>query len=331
MYKNGVAREGVVTNPNLAEVAELMNRTWPRPCWQYTGPMLAGYQRRPGAGRALSLGYRCEGELAGYMAYMPCPVLYAGRRWRLLFASFWTALGKYALKSIPLKLHFALYRQACARNYQGLLTIGEEDSKGLRAFELVSARLELPYRTLARFGMMMGTPRLARRRLPPGEHGGRVQPYSGAWRGQCATLVARAGGRLPLARLFSVEELDFLLGAREGSRTWLWLEDGRVRGLLGGWMQCVMGNRLSQAFQVDHALLDGLDPGEQLAFLGAIFADPCWEGIEAVHVPLTGPAGEEAFRQAGFMRTRKSFQLNYLPMREAPALAPVERFYLEFY
>lgn len=331
MHKNGLALEGFTPDPDLDEVAELMTGTWAHPCWNYTGNMLAAYEQRPGVGPTLSLGYRCEGELAGYMAYMPCPVQHAGQHYRMLFASFWTAMSKYGLQGIPLKLHAALHSKACVDRYQGLLTIGEEDSKGLKAFELVSQRLELPFRTLARFGMLMGTPHLARNRLPAAFDERHVRHYAPRWREQCAWLIAETGRKQSLARLFGVAEVGFLLGTREGSRTWLWLDGARVRGIFSGWSQRVLGLRPFEAFQVDHVLLDGLEPREQRAFLGAVFADPCWDAIEAIHVPLCGPVSEELFRQAGFMKTSKTFQLNYLPLRDGPALEKIDSVYLEFY
>lgn len=331
MNAHGLVSEGFISNPDLTRVASLMEQAWPQPCWRYTVPMLAGYHQRPGAEPALGLGYRCGAELAGYMAYLPCPVQYDGRPWRMVFASFWTALGHYGLKNIPLRLHAELHRQACAMKYQGLLTIGEEGSKGVRAFKLVSQRLGLPYQTISRFGMLLGLPRLARRRLAPGHAGRRVQLYTSRWRAQCATLAAAATRQARLGRIFGAREFTFLLHDRPGSRTWLWQEDGQVRGLLNGWAQRILGTPDHDAFQFDHILLDGLDPREQVEFLGAVFTDPFWEELDAVHVPLTGMFSEEPFKQAGFMISPKTFQLNYLPYPEGPTLECVNSFYLEFF
>lgn len=331
MVSNGLAQEAFVNQPGLEEVATLMVNAWDRPCWHYTAPMLEGYLHRPAAEPALSLGYRCGAELAGYMACVPCPAYYGGRTWRMVFASFWTALGRYALKSIPLHLHCELHHQACVAGYQGLLTIGEEGGKGLRAFELVTQRLETPYRTLARFGMLIGSPRLARRRVQAGRGARCVRPYGREWSAQCAALAADVRRRTPLARVYSEAELDFALRRREGSRAWIWMEDGLVRGLIGGWRQEVLGARTHLAVQLDHALLEGLEPGAREEFLGAILLDPYWAEVESINLPLMGYFDEEPFRQAGFMKTQRTFQLNYQPLEEGPALEPVERFYLEFF
>lgn len=331
MVSNGLALESFVADPDPEEVAALMVSAWGRPCWSYTGAMLEGYLRRPGAGGALSLGYRCGAELAGYMAYMPCPVHCDGRPWRMLFASFWTALGRYALKNIPMQLHCELHHQAGDAGWQGLLTIGEEGSKGLRAFELVNQRLQLPYRTLARFGLLMGAPGLARRRLAPGRGAWFVRPYGGEWRGQCAALAAAVRRRAPLARDYGEAELDFVLSGREGSRAWLWVEEGRVRGVIGGWRQGVLGARPHQAVQLDHVLLEDLEPQERRDFLGTVLLDPWWAEAESIQLPLSGYHDEEVFREAGFMRARRTFQLNYLTLGGGPELEPVERFFLEFY
>jgi len=321
------SKELFVNNPDLSEVSELMLKIWPRPCWEYTPELLGFYIDKPTGDSSLSLGLYYNDKLAGYLVFIPYMVQYHGKQFPVVCPTWWTASRDLPIKNKGLKLYRELFRLSREKGYAGLIGISHnntiQDSINRRTW----ARLREPFRLINTFVQIMTLPQIIRRRL----HGAvvpSVRHYDSDMGEGCKELLDKMPA-VDLAMTFSSEDIDYFFQNSTLTRTWLYCEGKRVRGLVNVVRKTFLGEHETVNAYMNHVVLSELSIEERNNFLYSIFQDQYWDDIYAICIPSTGFINQRFLTEIGFRNTMKKYNLYYIPFDSRLDIDKVNTFYFE--
>jgi hypothetical protein len=317
--------------PDIQSVCSLLVRAWNRPCREYTPDLLKSHYCRY-AEDFSEVGLYVGDILGGYICHVPMDIRYAGRKHRVAIGRFWCGNPDMHSHNIGYKLQREIVHQSKQKGFEGLLSISEVQSKAAKSFELSTRRMGLEPRLLMEFKILMGLSRRIRRCLGRGE-AVNVAYYQPDYRSACHNLFLKLHERCDLARIVPENEIDFLLSSRPFCKTWLYLRDGCVCGLLNGLRIPVLGiDRKSIDFYVENIYLQGLTAEEIRAFLRTVFQDLFWDDIESIFIASTGYFNDREFLDSGFLYSNTKCNLYYVPYTDQTAdLNLIQSCYLDVF
>ncbi len=325
-----IVTEQFVTNPDRGEVSEFLNRVWARPTWYYTPEFFATYLDRPTGDPSLSIGLYSGGAIAGYLAHIPYRIRLHDREHDVVYGTFWTADPTRRGGNIALRLQRELMRRSRERGFDGFIVVTKADSEEEKAGKLVLSRLELPFCLACRFRPALAAPVSVRRRLA-GVSGRQVQLYEPRFCDEARVLLESSCKSVELARIYALEDVHYILSGRPKTRTWIYVENGRVRGLFNVLRKKFVAQSDSVTAHVEHVAFGDLDAPACRAFLAGVFADPYWDEINAVYLLPTGCMDCHLFTGIGFLRTRYELSLYLAPLKTSFQTGPINSFHLDVF
>jgi hypothetical protein len=324
------AGERFIVDPDLDPIADMMIRSWPRPCKAFSVELLNAYLRRPTGDPTLAIALYRGSQVAGFHTLVPYTISYGGRAERVVLGKFWTVDPRVLAADAAGKLQREGIRMALEKDYAGLFSITEADTTASKGFELTFRFLGRPFSKVATFPLMMGLPRMCRRKLPV-RSDLPVRRYTAEFRESCAELLASLAGRVELCRAVPPEDVDFLLHDRAFTHTWLLASDDRVRALMNVMRVKTIGNREAVNAYAEHLVLGDVSDDEARGFLGAVFADRFWDDIAAVYAASTGTFDPAILTSGGFLVAPTHCNLYFVPLGGRLQIDRLSSFYLDVF
>lgn len=327
---SGIAAEQFVANPDRREVSDFLNRIWARPTWYYTPELLAAYLDRPTGDASLSIGLYSGNAIAGYLAHIPYRIRLHNREHDVVYGTFWTADPCHRGGNIALKLQRELMRRSRERGFDGFIVVTKAGSAEEKAAKLVLSRLELPFCLACQFRPALAAPVSVRRRLT-GLPLGQVLLYEPRFCEQAQVLLQISYNSVELTRTYALEDVHFILSGRPETRTWVYLENGRPRGLFNVLRKKFAAQSDSINAHVEQVAFGDLNTPARRAFLAAVFADPYWDDVNAIYLLPTGCMDFHLFTEIGFLRTRYELSLYLTPLKHSFQTGPINSFNLDVF
>ncbi|MBD3401569.1 hypothetical protein GF420_01635 [candidate division GN15 bacterium] len=325
-----------VFKPDLKQVSDLICNTWARPCWNYDTGLLELHIMRPTGDPELTVGQVSEdGRLASFQAYMPFEVEYYGDRYKAVFASFLTVSSDFHGKGLAGPQQGMLIEKAIEKGYDLYITMCEVGAASNRAVEKIFAKKNLPVQVVNVLQYTAALRELVEPVLPK-EATGKTRLYTKNDKPNIIGLVKDLGADAPLRKIIPEADIDFLFADRPHTRTWVFDDNGTIRGLANLLLLEVIEPDESRALNVyfDNVSFGDLDEDEQAAFIGDIMLALQETDYNTAFMPKIGYVPEEPFRKYRFRVAPRQVNLYISPLKEGvlpKGIREVDSFYLDVY
>jgi hypothetical protein len=321
--------DGIVISPDLKQVCELMNRIWEKPEWEFNELMLQDYIAFPGGKPDLTVGFKHQDSLLGYLAYIPYEILYKGTFRKVLLATWWTVNSKIIGTPIGLLLHKELFRIANHNHYDALLSIVNQGSHAERAFKAVMGRVAMNPCLVKHFYELIATPAMIRRRVQH-QDSGNVRRYAPMDMRDCMEIAGNLSRKVDLCRLWSSEQMDYCFTKRVNTRTWVFEKENHVKAVINIYRKILITEKKYFVAVIEHALVQMIEYEEFLALWNGIMKDEIWREIDFLYLPSIGYYNSEWFIRIGFQPTQKQKNLYYVNMcNTKDTFTPIQSCYLD--
>lgn len=323
-----------VVNPDLTVVGALMRENWGPPCWLYEPDLLAMHINRPTADPTMAVGLQASsGELAAYLAFVPLRLRLLGETYSAVFASFFTVSGRYRRHRLSDRQQGLMLDRAKGRGYDFYVAVTVAGSPANQTVARAFAARDLPVHAVHNFRYLAGAAPIVGARLPTRECG-RVRHYEPKDEAQAFALLSQAGSNAALAKVVEREDVDFCLRGRPRVTSYVYEEDGQVRGLLNIAFLPVVSTHVAINAYVENVAMGHLRPEQREEFVDAVLKEVLCEGVEAIMVPDIGYADLAVFRRLGFRAAPRKFRLLLAPLHRGVAAAlpqDITAFYLDVF
>lgn len=327
----------IVHDPDLATASDLMVRTWSRPCLHYDVGLLRQQIHRPTGDPTLSAGQMTEnGDLSSFVAYIPYDVEYLGRRLRAIFATFLTASAEPGAGKGARDLQSRLFDLAMERGYDLLIAMCEVGAITNLSLPSLFRAKNRRVAKVSTFRYGATTRGVVASRLPE-VASGRTREYRPSDRAAALPLVGALGGDVPLKKVVSPEDVDFILLERPHCRTFVYDGGDGIRALANLLFLEVLeaDGRVSRNVYFDNVTFGDLSPEERRTFLGDVLHVLHPLDYAAALVPMTGAVPMETFKAFRFRPAPRRVNLYVGTLRDGvlsgEEVQPVDRFFLDAY
>lgn len=305
-----------VESPDLAQVSQLIGRTWPLPRWNYDCSLLELHLRRPGCDPSLAIGLATrDGTLASYEALVSFDVELFGARRRAVFASFFTVAPEHQGKGLSIIQQQVLIERAIEKRFEIYLVMCEQGARSNQAIKRVFAKLAIPVSVIRSITYLAAASDVVRSRLPPAPSG-RTRSYERRDRQALLRLLEDVAKDAVLRKRIPECDVDFVFVERPHSQTYVFEEAGRLRAVANVLLLDVVaknGTVVNAYFE--NVAFGDLSDDEQEIFLGDVLSLLMNQGFYAAFLPDLGYVSVNPFRRFGFRTAPRKIDLYLAPLR----------------
>lgn len=325
-----------VYSPDLNKVSELIIKSWARPCWNYDTGLLQLHIKRPSGDSELALGQQSDenGQLASFQAYMPFKVEYYQQTYKAVFASFLTVSPDFQGRGLAGSQQGQLIEAAIKKDYDLYLTMCEVGAGSNIAVEKIFAKKNLPVKVVNVLNYTM-SPATAVKSVLPEKQSEFTRVYKTDDLDQAYKLIKDIGSKTSLRKIIPKEDIDFLLGTRPHTKTFVYEKDGKISGLINLLLLEVLeldDKKLNIYF--DNVSFGTMTEEESEQFLGDVMLGLQAENYHLAFMPDIGYASMSVFKKYRFRTAPRQLNLYIAPLKDGildKGIKEVDSFYLDVY
>lgn len=303
------------------EAADLIARSWKEnkdQTLEYNPKFLASCYEYPGTDPTLSPAFYDDGRLVAFVSAFPRTVQFQGERLRLALLTFFTVSSGYKGAGIGKAVWTECLRRAQQTGYDGAIHYCVDGNVSNHVTVAAAASLGLESSRVFTVNYLINVLRSANSLVLP-------EFQNDIFR-QFQTLANPVADRVPFARIWSPEEVQWNCSRRYGS---ICAVSGQGKGMLTGYTLSVAGQPDSTSLFLEDIFWDDLDETERSALLSCLLEGAGSASVAVV--PLWGYFDPAPFLKARFRRSTRKLHAYVTLWGGRPVAPPMERLYMDVF